>query len=149
MKKCFLTLCFIGVLSGCQADKPSSCSDPETLSTLTRLLYENGVYFGGRPDIDADTLASLIKFEAPRAIRFDKEVNLYQCQTKAIVGNEITVDMEYESQLLEDGQSYISITTELLPGDLTTIGGALMRSYSKLQYEWGATKADTYEEDQE
>lgn len=144
MKKFALVALSIFTLAGC-TEKAPSCSDPQTLSLIRQIMIDNTASEQIKSQMTPDIAETLIKFSNARALGYDKEVNIYHCNAHMEVSNQISYDLTYDSQRLEDGSSYAVVTSQLLGGDRFQIGRAIYLGFDELMTKLGATKADGVE----
>lgn len=136
-----LTLCCVTALTGC-TEKAPNCSDEQTLDIVRSIILEHSVPEDVRAQLELNTVQAAIQFNAARPLSYDKDANIYHCNAQMILNNEIQYDLNYDSQRLDNGDSYSAITTPLRGGDWYQIGMALNNAFQPIISEQGATKAD-------
>lgn len=126
-----LVICLVAsMLVACGKDAPK-CSDPETLK-LARSIFVDQL--GGASGVSEADLASVIKFNLPRATGYDEKIKKYGCEAQIVIDESITYPASYESQL-DDKGDHIVMLSGMSRRDQQLLGLAVLGGLAKLHPE--------------
>jgi len=114
----------------CAPTRPAECSDPNVLDLVRNLIVQHA---GGRSvmaSLNAAELREAIVIEMPRAVGYDEGIKKLSCQARLYApyvgrtdGLGYTVPIEYDSQILDNGDDGVYIAIQ--EGDVIGIDAAV------------------------